>query len=46
MFYFNLKATNGQVIGTSVMHADEATRSAAVAEIRTAAKTAGVVGDL
>ncbi len=29
-FYYNLKAGNGQIIGTSVMHADEGSRGAAI----------------
>lgn len=45
-YYFNLKATNGQIVATSVMYADEATRNAAVAETQTVAKAAGVVEDL
>ncbi|MFV9474249.1 YegP family protein [Advenella sp. RU8] len=41
-FFFNLKASNGQIIGTSPMFADEATRHYAIAECKTAA-TAKVI---
>ena len=39
-FYFNLKAGNGQIIGTSPMFADAAARDAAIAETQNVAKTA------
>ena len=39
-FYFNLKAGNGQIIGTSPMFADAAARDAAIAETQAVAKTA------
>ena len=39
-FYFNLKACNGQIIGTSPMFADVAARDAAIAETQAVAKTA------
>ena len=39
-FYFNLKAGNGQIIGTSPMFADVAARDAAIAETQAVAKTA------
>jgi hypothetical protein len=33
--YFNLKATNGQVIGTSQMYASEASRDNGIASVKT-----------
>lgn len=39
-FYFNLKAGNGQIIGTSPMFADAAARDAAIAEMQKVAKEA------
>ena len=39
-FYFNLKAGNGQIIGTSPMFADAAARDAAIAETQKVAKAA------
>ncbi|MGF1645037.1 MAG: DUF1508 domain-containing protein [Thiotrichales bacterium] len=36
-FYFNLKAMNGQVIGTSPMFGSDADRASAIASLRTAA---------
>lgn len=45
-FYFNLKSGNGQIVGTSVMYADETARNTAVAEMQAVAKAAGVVEDL
>ncbi|GAO42680.1 YegP family protein [Flavihumibacter petaseus] len=33
-FYFNLKAGNGQVIGTSQMYADESGRSGGIASVK------------
>lgn len=44
-FYFNLKATNGQVVGTSMMYAGEAEREAAIAQVKNGAPQAGVVED-
>ena len=44
--YFNLKAANGQVIGTSMMYADHAAREAAVLHVKGGAAHAGVVEDL
>jgi len=41
-FYFNLKAANGQVIGTSPMHASEASRDGAMA----AAKASGATSTI
>ena len=41
--FFNLKASNGQVVGTSPMFQDEDARSAAIAEVRTGAAAANVV---
>ncbi len=37
--YFNLKAANGQVIGTSPMYATEADRDAAIQALKTAGAT-------
>lgn len=45
-FYFNLKAANGQVIGTSSMYASAEVRAEALAEVKTQAKHAGVIEDL
>ena len=42
-FYFNLKAANGQIVGTSMMYATEADRAAAIAELKKGAAKAGVV---
>ena len=39
-YMFNLKAGNGQIIGTSPMFADVAARDAAIAETQAVAKTA------
>ena len=33
-FYFNVKASNGQIVGTSMMYASEADRAAAIAELK------------
>ena len=44
--YFNLKAANGQIIGTSMMYADHAAREAAVLHVKGGAAHAGVVEDL
>ena len=40
--FFNLKASNGQVIGTSPMFKDEAARSAAIADVKSGAAGATV----
>ena len=42
-FYFNLKATNGQIIGTSPLFADEAAREAAIAKVKAEAASASVL---
>ncbi|WP_416190659.1 YegP family protein [Neisseria sp. CCUG12390] len=42
-FYFNLKATNGQIIGTSPLLADAAARDAAVAKVKAEAASASVL---
>jgi uncharacterized protein YegP (UPF0339 family) len=39
-FYYNLKASNGQVVGTSPMYADEAARAAAIAKVKAEAEAA------
>ena len=41
-FYFNLKATNGQVIGTSQMYASESTRDNGIRSVSENAGKAGV----
>ena len=41
-FYFNLKAINGQVIGTSQMYADEAGRDNGIASVQKNAPEASV----
>jgi uncharacterized protein YegP (UPF0339 family) len=41
-FYFNLKATNGQVIGTSQMYASESTRSTGIESVKTNGASADV----
>lgn len=41
-FYFNLKATNGQVIGTSEMYESEASRDNGIASVKTNAPGASV----
>ncbi|MBK8461171.1 MAG: YegP family protein [Micropruina sp.] len=41
--YLNLRAANGQVVGTSPMFADSATCEAAIAAIRGGAARAGIV---
>ena len=40
--YFNLKAANHQVIGSSPMHADAPAREAAIASLKAIGKTATV----
>ena len=42
-FYFNLKATNGQIIGTSPLLPDEAAREAAIAKVKAEAASASVL---
>ena len=44
-FYFNLTATNGQVIGTSQMYADEAGRDNGIASVKTNAPEAETVDE-
>ncbi|WP_037585439.1 YegP family protein [Stenoxybacter acetivorans] len=44
--YFNVKAGNGQIVGTSVMYASVADRDAAIAETKATVKSAGVVEDV
>ena len=41
-FYFNLKATNGQVIGTSQMYATEASRDNGIQSVKTNAPDATI----
>jgi uncharacterized protein YegP (UPF0339 family) len=41
-FYFNLKAANGQVIGTSEMYKAEASREKGIASVKTNAATAAI----
>lgn len=43
-FFFNLKAANGQVIGTSPLFASEADRDAAIAALKSKAAAAAVEG--
>jgi len=45
-YYFNLKATNGQVIGTSQMYENEASRKKGMDSVKTNAPTAEVVEEL
>jgi uncharacterized protein YegP (UPF0339 family) len=40
--YFNLKASNGQVIGTSQMYASEQARDAGIVSVKTNGSTAAV----
>lgn len=42
-FYFNLKATNGQIIGTSPLLADTEARDAAIAKVKAEAALASVL---
>jgi len=42
-FFFNLKAINGQVIGTSEMYESDANREKGIASVKKNASTAGVV---
>ena len=44
-FYFNLTATNGQVIGTSQMYVDEAGRDNGIASVKTNAPEAETVDE-
>ena len=41
-FYFNLKASNGQIVGTSMLFASEAERSSAIAELKSEGPGASV----
>jgi uncharacterized protein len=41
-FYFNLKATNGQVIGTSEMYENESSRNNGIASVKSNASDAAV----
>jgi uncharacterized protein len=41
-FYFNLKATNGQVIGTSQMYTTESARTGGIASVQTNGKSTDV----
>ncbi|MBX2908441.1 MAG: YegP family protein [Chitinophagales bacterium] len=41
-FYFNLKATNGQIIGTSEMYESESSRDNGIASVKTNAADATV----
>ncbi|UOO81365.1 YegP family protein [Uruburuella testudinis] len=45
-FYFNLKAANGQIVGTSMMYDDDAARRTAAATVKSSAAQAGVIEDL
>lgn len=42
-YYFNLKATNGQIIGSSQMYADESGRDNGIASVKTNAPDATVI---
>jgi uncharacterized protein YegP (UPF0339 family) len=41
-FYFNLRAANGQVIGTSQMYTDESSRATGIASVKANGPTADV----
>ncbi len=41
-YYFNLKSSNGQIVGTSVMYASEADRKTAIATVKKEAAKAKV----
>ncbi len=45
-FYFNLKATNGQIIGSSEMYESEASRNNGIESVRKNAPDAEVVEEL
>lgn len=45
-FYFNLKAANGQIIGTSMMYASHEERETAVLCVKANAAQAGVIENL
>ena len=45
-FYFNLKATNGQIIGTSQMYTTTDSRDNGIASIQANASTAGIEENL
>lgn len=42
-YYFNLKATNGQIIGTSQMYTSEASRDCGIESVQRNAKEAKIV---
>jgi uncharacterized protein YegP (UPF0339 family) len=42
-YYFNLKASNGQIIGTSELYASEAGRDSGIYSVKVNAKAASVV---
>jgi len=42
-FYFNIKSTNGQVVGTSALFDDEAQRDAAIAELKAKSSVAQII---
>lgn len=44
-YYFNLKATNGQIIGTSEMYGSEAGRDNGIASVKSNAPKASVAED-
>jgi len=41
--FFNIKSTNGQIVGTSALFADEIERSAAIAELKADSSNAEVI---
>ena len=41
-FFFNVKASNGQIVGTSMLFATEADRNGAIAELKSAGPGAAV----
>lgn len=43
-FFFNIKASNGQVVGTSMMFGSDADRAAAISEMKKSAPGAAVEG--
>ncbi|MDR1718916.1 MAG: YegP family protein [Dysgonamonadaceae bacterium] len=45
-FYFNLKSTNGQIIGTSEMYESEASREKGIESVKKNAPEAEIVEDL
>ncbi len=44
-FYFNLKASNGQIVGTSELHNEESSRNKGVESVKNNANGSGI-GDL